>query len=327
MSDRRLRWGLLSTARINRSLIPALRASPRCELVAVASRDAGRAEAYAQEWGIPQAYGSYQALLEDPQIDVVYISLPNSLHAEWAVRAAQASKHVLCEKPLATDEADVQRMIQAARRAGVVLMEAFMYRCHPQMARVRELIAAGRLGEPRLVHTTFSFHLGRTQDVRWDPRLDGGALWDVGCYTVNFCRFALGAEPSQVFGWQRPSSSGVDEAFVGLLHFPSDALGLIEAGFVGPLRRRAELVGTKGALILEDPWKPGPTAMIRIRGLEGEETIPVLAQDLYLHEVEHLADCVLEGKEPLIPLEESLGNVRTLVALYRSAREGRPVRL
>ncbi len=180
-----LRWGLLGTARINRMVIPPLRASAGNRLLAVASRDLARATGYAKEWGIERAHGAYEALLADPEIDAVYIPLPNHLHAEWTIRAARAGKHVLCEKPLALTVAEVDAMGAAARESGVVLAEAFMYRHHPQTLKVKELVDAGAIGPVRFVRGTFSFPLTRPDDVRLRPEWGGGCLWDVGCYPAQ----------------------------------------------------------------------------------------------------------------------------------------------
>ena len=180
MSDRVLRWGLLGTAHINRAVIPPLRASKRNQLVVVASRTLERGRAYAKEWNIPRVT-SYDALLADPEIDVIYNSLPNSLHAEWTIKAAQAGKHVLCEKPLAVMVEQVDAMAVAARKHGVVVAEAFMYRHQPVILKVQELVRDGAIGELRLVRGSFTYLQSRPADVRLDPNLGGGSIWDVGC--------------------------------------------------------------------------------------------------------------------------------------------------
>jgi predicted dehydrogenase len=213
----RLRWGLLSTARINRMVIPAIRASARSELTTVASRTLDRAEAYAGEWKIPRALASYEAMLADPAIDVVYIALPNSLHVEWTVRALDAGKHVLCEKPLALTVADVDRVQAAATRASRVAAEAFMYRHHPLTAAAAAIVNGGRLGRVHEYKGAFSFPLTREGDVRLDPALGGGSLWDVGCYPVSYTCFLTGTAPVEVFGWQQSSASGVDLQFAGMM--------------------------------------------------------------------------------------------------------------
>src|SRR5688500_11487316 len=208
MPDGLLRWGIVSTARIARErFVPGVRAASEGEVVAIASRDAGRAQAVATELRIPRAYATYEALLADPEVDAVYIGLPNGLHAEWTVRAAEAGKHVLCEKPAARRAADAQRMVEACGRAGVVLMEAFMYRLHPQHARVLELVRQGAIGDPVFVRASFCFAMSAERraagDVRLQAGLEGGALMDVGCYALNAARYIFGAEPLAVSAQQR----------------------------------------------------------------------------------------------------------------------------
>jgi len=322
----RLRWGLLSTARINRRLIPAIRAAERADLVAVASRDRARVEDYAADWGIPRALGSYEALLADPEVDALYISLPNKYHVEWTVRAAQAGKHVLCEKPLALSVDECDQVIAAARSAGVVVMEAAMYLYHPLLHKARQLVRDGAVGDVTLVRGAFSFPLDRPADVRWDPRLGGGSLWDVGSYPVSFIRWIAG-EPKEVFGWQTPSPSGVDATFAGLLRYDGGVLGAFDSSFRGEYRIQAEVAGTEGVLILERPYAMVPESrLILQRGLEQEE-IALLPSDAYQCEVEALTAAALDGAELPVPLASSRANVATLVALYESARRGEPVQL
>jgi predicted dehydrogenase len=326
VSDAVLRWGLLGTARINRSLIPPLRASAGNRLLAVASRDPARAEAYAKEWGVPRAHGSYEALLSDPEIDAVYIPLPNHLHAEWTIRAARAGKHVLCEKPLALSVAEVDTMEAAARQAGVLLAEAFMYRHHPQTLKVKDLVAAGAIGALRFVRGTFTFTLDRPNDVRLRPEWGGGCLWDVGCYPLSFARFVIGAEPVEVFGSSVTGPTGIDETFAGQIVFPGGILAQIDAGFRAPYRTSLELVGAEGTIVVPQPWKPEGQPIVLTRG-DSREEIAVDGADRYRFEIEDLADCARTGRAPRVSLAESRGNVATIVALLESARSGRPVRL
>lgn len=334
MAQKKLRWGILSTALINQALIPAIRNSHRSALAAVASRDAARAESYAKEWGIPKAHSGYEALVNDPEIDVIFNPLPNSLHGEWTARAADAGKHVLCEKPLAISEEECRGMIAAAERNRVVIMEAFMYRYHPQMQMVRDWIDKGEIGELERILASFTFTLSRPGNPRWDPNMGGGALWDVGCYPVNFSRFVVGQEPEEVFAWQKLAPSGVDLSLWGTLRFPSpDGVGTsglvaqIDCGFDAPLRKKAEVVGKKGTIYLDDPWHASPTTNIFLKKEGEKKSIPVPEGDSYFLEVEALCDAVLEGKPPLVSLEDSLGNTRTVLALYQSARTGKAVQL
>jgi xylose dehydrogenase (NAD/NADP) len=323
MDAERLRWGLLSTARINRRLIPAIRAVERAELVAVASRSRDRAEAYAREWDIPRAHGSYEALLADPGIDVVYISLPNSFHAQWTVRAARAGKHVLCEKPLCLSVAECDEIVAAAESAGVVVAEALMYLYHPLLQKAQRLVKDGALGQITLVRGAFTFFLDRLNDVRWRPELGGGALWDVGSYPVSFIRWIAG-EPEEVFGWQTLSASGVDATFAGLLRYDNGTLGLFDSGFRQQFRVHAEVTGTEGTLVVERPYPiTSDSRLILHRGFDEEEISPDRS-DAYQYEVEALTDAVLEGAPLPVPLDLSRAGVATLMALYESARRGVP---
>jgi xylose dehydrogenase (NAD/NADP) len=319
----RLRWGLLSTARINRRLIPAIRAVERAELAAVASRSHDRAEAYAREWDIPRAHGSYEALLDDPGIEVVYISLPNSFHAEWTVRAARAGKHVLCEKPLCLSTAECDEIMAAADSAGVVVAEAVMYLYHPLLRKAQQLVKGGALGQITLVRGAFTFFLDRLNDVRWRPELGGGALWDVGSYPVSFIRWIAG-EPEEVFGWQTLSASGVDMTFAGLLRYDNGILGLFDSGFRQQFRVQAEVTGTEGTLVLERPYPiTSDSRLVLYQDFE-EEEIAQAASDAYQYEVKSLTDAVLEGVPLPVPLDLSRAGVATLTALYESARRGVP---
>ena len=327
MSHSPLRWGLLGTARINRMVIPPLRVSPGNRLLAVASREPARAAAYAKEWGIERAHGSYEALLADPEVDAVYIPLPNHLHAEWAIRAARAGKHVLCEKPLALSVADVDAMGAAAHEAGVAFAEAFMYRHHPQTLKVKALVDGGAVGRVRFVRGTFSFPLTRADDVRLRPEWGGGCLWDVGCYPLSFTRFLLGEEPVEVTGAQVLGPTGIDETFAGQLVFPGGILAQVDAGFRAPFRAELEVAGEEGTIRVRHPWKPAPDLPILLTRGDEPEAIAVAETDRYLLEIEDMESCVRTRREPRVSLAESRGNVATIVALLRSAREGRPVKL
>lgn len=319
-----MNWGLLSTARINRRLIPAIRAADGAELLGVASRDLSRAKAYAAEWDIPRAYGSYDDLLEDPRIDAVYISLPNSLHAEWTIRAAKAGKHVLCEKPLALSVAECERIARAAEAAGVVVAEAVMYLYHPLVHRARELVREGAIGRLTLVRGSYSFVLDNPQNVRWRPELGGGALWDVGSYPVSFARTIAG-EPDEVFGWQSLSVSGVDQSFAGLLRYGSGVLGSFDCGFRGQFRVQAEAVGTEGSLRFERPYVMDEGTRLLLNRGSGEEEVLVQTADPYQCEVEAFEAAARNGIPVPVPLSSSRANVATLVALYESAHSGKPM--
>jgi predicted dehydrogenase len=318
-------WGFLSTANINDKLLAGAAESDRVDVVAVASRDAARAEAYARERGIERAYGSYEELLTDPDVEAVYISLPNSLHVEWSIRALEAGKHVLCEKPMSRRTEDVERAFEVAGQADRLLMEAFMYRHNPQTSKLVELVTTGAIGRLRLVRTAFSFPLTDSPDVRLDPALDGGGLMDVGCYCVSGARLLAG-EPEQVYGEQITASTGVDELFTGTLRFPGDVLAQIDCGLVLPMRDELEAVGEEGSLFLDDPWhcrRP----VIELRTADGVDEITVEPADSYRLELENLSDAIRGEAEPLLGRDDAVGQARVIEALYRSAAESRPVNL
>ncbi|MBI3176662.1 MAG: Gfo/Idh/MocA family oxidoreductase [Chloroflexi bacterium] len=325
MTNRVLRWGLLSTARINRALITPLRASTRNQLAAVASRTRDKADAYAKENNIPRAFDGYEAMLADPDIDVIYNPLPNHLHAVWTIKAAQAGKHVLCEKPLAIAVQEVEAMADAAAACKVVVAEAFMYRHHPQTLKVKELLDSGAIGKLRVVKGAFTFNLTREVDVRLDPAMGGGSVWDLGCYPISYVRTMVGAEPVEAFGWQVPGKTGVDETFTGQLRFPGDVLAQFDCGFRAPFRAHMELVGSEGCITVPTPFRPGLNETILLTRHDRTESIAMAGQALYSGEVEDMADAVLDGKAPRVTLADSRANVAAMLALLQSAREGRPV--
>ena len=322
-----LRWGLLSTARINHALFVPLRTSKRNRLLAVASRTQDNAEAYAGEHKIQKAYGSYEALLADPEIDVIYNPLPNHMHAEWTIRAVEAGKHVLCEKPLALTVAEVDAMAAAAKKHNKVVAEAFMYRTHPQTLKVRELVAIGELGKIRLVRGSFTFMLTNPDDYRLRPEMGGGGLWDVGCYPLSFMRTVLGAEPRQVFGWQVTGPTGVDMTFTAQMRFPEDIIAQFDCSKALPYHVFMEIVGDQGTLSVPKPFNPGELETLSLSQQGKTRAITVKGPEPYVSEVEDLADAVLLGKPPQVSLEDSRANVAAILALLESARIGKPVEL
>jgi len=304
-------------------LVRAVAASARGELVAVASRDRDRAAAFAATHGIAQAFGSYDALLATSDIDVVYISLPNHLHAEWTIRALEAGKHVLCEKPLACTVEDVDAIAAAAERTGRIAVEAFMYLHHPQILRAVELARSGALGRLELVNGTFSFLLTYPDDPRIDPTKGGGSLWDVGCYPVSLARRIAGEEPDRVGAFARFDERGVDRTFIGQLHFPSGLLAQFDCGFAAPDRERVEIVGSGATLVLEVPFVPEPDgpppSLTMWRGREGAR-IDIASVDQYVLEVEDLTAAILDRTLPRVDLAFSRGSIAALVDLDRAAR-------
>jgi xylose dehydrogenase (NAD/NADP) len=323
---KKLRWGLLSTARINRALLPPLRASARNELTALASRDLERAKTYANEWNIPRVFGSYEAMLADPDVDVIYNPLPNSMHMEWTIKAAQAGKHVLCEKPLAVTIEEVDAITAAAQKAGVVVMEAFMYRHHPQTLKVKELVESGVVGKLQLIRGSFTFKLSDEGDVRLNSSLSGGSIWDVGCYPISYARLIAGVEPVEVFGWQvTGQASGVDEMFAGQMRFSNGVYAQFDCGFRTPQRTHMELVGDKGNITIKIPFSPKLNEEIIVTNGDEKRIITIPGEDLYLGEVENMADAILNGQPPRMSLADSRSNVAAIKALLRSAQEGKPV--
>jgi predicted dehydrogenase len=315
----------MSTARINSLFLTGARASADLEVVAVASRELASAERYAREQGIDRAHGSYEALLADPDIDVVYISLPNSLHVEWTVRALEAGKHVLCEKPLSRRAAQVGPAFDIAEREGMLLMEAFMYRHNPQTRRLVELIAAGAVGRVRLIRAAFSFVADDDANIRLRAALDGGALMDVGCYCVSGTRL-IGGEPQRVSAEQAVGGDGVDVAFAATMRFPDDVLAQFDAGLALATRDELEVVGDAGALFLDDPWhcrKP----LIELRRDDRVERIEIEAVDSYRLEAENMC-AAIRGEAPLLlGRADAVGQARTIEALYDAAENGRTVTL
>jgi predicted dehydrogenase len=311
-----VRWGLLSTARINRAILEGAQQSERTEVIAVASRDQARADAYASERGLERAYGSYEALLEDDDIEVVYNSLPNSLHVEWSIRALDAGKHVLCEKPMDRRVEAVERAFDTAERNSRLLMEAFMYRHHPQIRKAAELVRDGAIGELRQLRSLFSFMLTDEADVRMLPELDGGALMDLGCYCISMQRLLAG-EPELVFGRQRMGGNGVDVAFTGVLQFPGDVFGEFHCGFDLPEDVGLEAIGSKGTLLVRSPVHCSDPH-VEVNG----ERIDVEDVDRYYLQVDNFSAAVRGDAEPLLGRADAVGQVRVIEALYRSAASG-----
>ena len=318
-------WGILSTARIAARVVEGAAKTDAAEIVAVASRDAATAQAFADGHGIPRAHGSYEALLADPDVAAVYIPLPNSMHVDWTVRALQAGKHVLCEKPFDRRPDQVARAFDVAEQQGLVLSEAFMWRHHPQTRRLRELLDEGAVGDVRLVRACFAFVLAGDVDVRLDPALDGGGLMDVGCYCVSGARFVAG-EPVSVSAHAVTGPTGVDLRLGGLLRFDDGVLGVIDCGLDTYSRGELEVVGSEGRLLLADPWHANTPQIVVERGFE-RELVQTDAADSYALELEDVAAAIAGERPPLLGRADALGQARTIEALYRSAAHGRAVAL
>jgi predicted dehydrogenase len=313
-----LRLGLLSTARINDEILAAANETDKVEIVGVGSRNAEKADAYAAEHGIPRAYGSYEALLTDPELDAVYISLPNGLHHEWTMKALAAGKHVLCEKPYSRHPEEVEEAFAAAEASGLVLMEAFMYRHHPQTRLVERLVQEGALGRLLSIRATFTFPLRDHTNVRAKPELDGGALMDVGCYCISGARLLAG-EPLSVKAFQVIGPTGVDMALYGTLHHRDGVVTQFDASFIAPQRQVLEVVGEDAVLTVQAPWRvdwPGGLELVR----DGKaEALDVPTANSYVLELENLAEAVAGAAPPLLGREDALGQAQTIKALYAKA--------
>jgi predicted dehydrogenase len=304
-----VRWGIVSTADINRKVIPGAQASEKVDLLAVASRDQARAEEYAREWKIPRAFGSYEALLADPEIEAVYISLPNHLHVEWSIKALEAGKHVLCEKPLSRHTREVEAAFDTAERT----------------ERLKQLVSEGAIGELRLVRSAFSYGLYDEDNIRLRADVEGGALMDVGCYNVSGSRL-LGGEPERAYGEAWFGPSGTDWVFTGTLRFPGNVIALFDCGTAMTNRDELEAIGSEGSLFLDDPWHCNvPVIELRRDGeLERIELEPV---DSYRLELENLSDAIRGEGDLLLGRDDALGQARVLEALHESATQRKPVDL
>ncbi len=322
---KRLSWGLLGTARINQAVIKPIRASKNSQLLAVASRSLAKAATYAKTWDIPQFYGSYEELLADPGIDVIYNSLPNSLHAEWSLRAMQMGKHVLCEKPLTTKTHDADEIIKVARITRRVIAEAFMYRHHTQTVRVKEMVDQGEIGQLQLIRGSFCYINTRPDNPRLDPALGGGSLWDVGCYPIGYARYLTGQEPSEVYGQQVTGPTGIDLLYVGQLRFPGGVIAQFESSFITPSKAEMEITGDKGRIYISEPYKPGKKTQIVLERDGQRRTIEIKGDELYQGEIEDIEKAVSGVAPTLISLEESRGNIVTIEAFYQSAKLSKPI--
>jgi len=323
-----LRWGILSTAKIaDEKVIPGIRRAARCEIVAIGSRDGARGRAVAQRHGIPRVHGSYEALLADPDVDAVYIPVPNHLHGEWTLAAARAGKHVLCEKPLAMTAADAERMVEGCRAAGVLLMEAFMYRLHPSWIAVRELVASGRIGRLAAVTCWFSYYNDDPANIRNVRAYGGGALFDIGCYPVNLSRMLFASEPTRVeASIVRDPSSGVDVLTSGILEFPAGV-----ATFTCSIRaepdQQVHVYGTEGRISVGIPFNIPPDRPTHVYLAAGGdppvvpaiETLTFEPADPYTAEAEQFAAAVLDGEPLPMPPEDAVANLRVIERLFAAA--------
>lgn len=319
MMKSKTRWGILSTAAITEQLIPAIKSHKQSELVAIASRNFSKAEETARQWKISRSYGSYQALLDDPEVDIVYIPLPNHLHLEWTLKAARAGKHVLVEKPIALSVDEVDQMAAAARENHIIIQEAFMYRFNPQTARVNQLMSEGVLGDLRFMRSGFQHIHNRTDDYRLKPEFGGGVLWDMGCYPVNFFQMITGTSPISVTAHKQTGQTGIDRSFFATMHFLKNVTSQFATSFDLPSYANVELHGTEGILFVSSPFKQrGPTGIILKRG-KGFQNFSFNTKDPYIAEVENMVQTANGEAEVVISLLDSRKTVSTIHMLHEAA--------
>jgi predicted dehydrogenase len=328
MSADVVRWGIVSTADIGVvKVIPAIAAAARCEVVAIASRERERADAAASKLGVARSYGSYEDLLADPDVDAVYIPLPNHLHAEWTIAAARAGKHVLCEKPLAMTAADAERMIEVCEAEGVLLMEAFMYRLHPTWVAVRELVASGRIGELRAIQSWFSYFNDDPTNIRNIVEAGGGALFDIGCYSVNLSRMLFGAEPVRVqASITRDPEMGVDVVTSAVLDFTGGGVSTFTCSTRAEPDQRVHVYGTTGRISVEIPFNIPPKLPTKVFLTSGgdppvrpdTETLTFEPANQYSIMAERFAASVLDGVPVPTPPSDAVANLRVIEEIFRA---------
>jgi predicted dehydrogenase len=327
---KKVRWGVLGAAKIAvEKVIPAMLRGEWCEVAGLASRDLDRARRAADKLGVPKAYGSYEELLADPDIEAVYNPLPNHLHVPLSIKAAESGKHVLCEKPVALSVAEAKELLAARDRNGVRIQEAFMVRTHPQWLAVAELLRSGRVGELRAVTCVFSYFNRDASNIRNSPEMGGGALMDIGCYPVNLSRFAFGDEPRRVFGLiERDPDWNVDRLTSALLDFPTGHATFTCSTQLAPYQRM-QFFGTRGRVEVEIPFNSPndrPTRLLVFEDSQasrGVETIELPACDQYTIQGDLFSRAIREGTETPLPLEDSINNMAAIEAIFRSADSGR----
>jgi predicted dehydrogenase len=336
MNDQtRLRWGILGAARVNERLLPAIVEAPNSQLVAIASRRPGAAgetlRKYAPRQQGVREYDSLEALLEDADVEAVYLPMANEEHTLWALRAIQHGKHVLIEKPMALTVADIEAIEGAAREYGVLVMEGFMYRFHPQHARVQEIVASGLIGDVRSVRASYSFMMrpARMYRLARDPSLGGGAMWDIGPYAIHSLRLCFGSEPVAVMATAKCVDSGADSGASGVLDFGDGRFGHFDISFERARRSEYDIIGTKGGVKCHAAWQlPGDVPVISWWTEDGRECVERYpAANHFNLEIEHFSDCVLKGKAPLLTFDDAKANCRAIVAALQSAAQGKVVKL
>jgi D-xylose 1-dehydrogenase (NADP+, D-xylono-1,5-lactone-forming) len=323
------RWGIISTAKIGETaFIPSARQTPGAELVAVASRDQQKAADFAAKHDIPTAFGSYQELLDSPDIDAVYISLPNTMHAEWTKKAAAAGKHVFCEKPLTMTAAQGNEMVAACADAGVLLFEAFVFRRHPQSLRLRQILDAGEIGRLRHIDASMSFTINDYSNIRLIKELGGGSIWDGGVYPITFSRFVAGTDPISVQAMMRfDDKAGVDVWACLLLEYPDEVTSTIHCGFQGRGGPRALITGDAGKITVPSPYHPGPHSSFKVDGAENRSEKFETGTPPFQPAIEFFQQCIHGKQEPTDMADNAEGTLRVVEAAFKSARSGKRIDL
>ena len=318
-----MRLGVLGAARIaTGGIMPAAARTDAVEVVAVASRGGKKVREVREAAPEAALFEDYESFLKEAEIEAVYVPLPNSMHVEWTLRALEAGKHVLCEKPFSLDVEGAEKAVEAAKSAGLALMEGFMYRFHPQMVRLAECLGDGVIGEVRQAIAEFGHRIDDPEDVRIIGSLGGGSLGDVGCYCVSGLRLVFGSEPRRASAFGRFTEDGADEEFAGILEFDGGT-GLVSCGASSARRERLEIVGTDGRVTLDAPFRPDKSGgMMEIRRGDEVTTERFEQSDPYRLELEEFACAIREGRDPAVGPQEILGNARAVEALLESARSG-----
>lgn len=323
MADK-IRWGVISTARIGTvRVLPAIQQSSNGEVVAISSRNLARAQEAADQLGIPTAYGSYQELIDDPNIDAIYNPLPNSQHAEWSIKCAEAGKPTLCEKPLASDADEAKQMVDAFKERGVPFAEAFMYRFHPKTQKVKEMIDGGAIGKMQLIKAAFTFPVANEGNIRLSKELAGGSVMDVGCYCINMMRYMTGEEPETVRSLaQFGAETGVDEWLSGILQFPSGVIGHFDSSLRSHASNIYDIRGSEGRILLDLGFVSGPEEAVTIRHWQGSEynEIVIPGVNHYTLMAEDFADALINGRPPRFHGQDGVENMRVIDRLLADAR-------
>ncbi|MBS3787011.1 Gfo/Idh/MocA family oxidoreductase [Candidatus Bipolaricaulota bacterium] len=330
ISKGKAKWGILGTANIaGKALVPGIRDSKNSELYAVGSRAGSKAQRFAEKFDIPESYGSYKSLLDDPKVEFVYIPLPNHLHHKWTIESAKKGKHVLCEKPLGLNSKEVREMFEVADEHGVKLMEGFMYRFHPQVLRVKELLQEGEIGEPTFFRGAFSFPLvaqDREDDIRWKKEMGGGSLMDLGTYSVNTVRYLFDEEPNRVFARDRKHSDHSAEAETqAILEFPDGKTATLDSSFLLSKRANYEVVSKNGRIRASNAYGPGQYKRLNVEIEQDNSTVIETLEGVneYALEVDELVNAVSKDRKPMVTKEDSINQARVLDAIKQSAKEER----